>query len=203
MSQSETSRINEEKLKIALSARDFEIRMFWQRCNYFLLLNSAVGAAAGAAIAAEKTGIILIILCAVGAFVCLAWIKVGLGAKFWQTHWEGIVVDFQGALGLTADDDIFSTENMHNRVGKCLEIPKEKGEQLKNELCFTEECKKFFRLLIRSFSFTQSSIDFYNEEVYRKPSVSGWMHKTACFFFLVWVVAFAIVAIVAAFACWA
>lgn len=177
-----------EIFKIALNARDFEIKMFWQRCNYFLLLNSAVGAAVGATLASKNISVgIIPFLCAIGMFVCLAWIKVGLGAKFWQTHWENIVVKFQADVGLTGDNDIFSPANIYKHVNESLKIQHEPERNVKCESrgefisYFKEECKLFFRL----FRLYPSNND-YDKGFYQKPSVSRWMHKTACFFFLVW-----------------
>jgi len=70
--------------KYVLDTRNFEISMFWQRSNYFLVLNT--GLAIG----------FFNIECDVYAF-CLAcfgflasyfWYQVNLGGKYWQTRWE-------------------------------------------------------------------------------------------------------------------
>lgn len=203
-----------EIFRIALKARNFEIKMFWQRCYYFLFLNTSVGIAIATAIAGNvniKDSALLTdvipFLCAIGAFVCLAWVKVGLGSMFWQEHWEGIVVDYQRKLGLKGEKDIFSTINTDWRVKKSLEIPyeeerikavkkaeeraekEERGEFVVEPKLLSSKVRDdyygilyFFSLIIPYWG--------YKKAIINKPSVSHWMHRTACFFFLAWVVAF-------------
>ena len=174
---------NKDIFKIALKARDFEIKMFWQRCNYFLLLNTSVGVGAGTA-AALDNALAFLGFCAIGMFVCFAWIKVGLGAKFWQSHWGKVVDKMQKKVGLSRNRNFFSDhENIYKRVEQGL---KERRE--KEGMCLS---------LLRIFPFFPC---FYNKRVLAKPSVSGWMHKTACFFFWVWLVA--AVYVLLCFACW-
>ena len=202
---------NREVLKIAIEARDFEIKMFWQRCYYFLFLNTSVGAAVATALASDRDLTAIIpFLCGIGMFVCLAWIKVGLGAKYWQQHWEGIVVDYHRELGLIDEYDIFSTINTKWRVLKSLDMPYEAEKKKATEkyirkytekytekdtekqavfICKCTLCEMWNNLRSLLCLFVPYS-GTYNKATVDKPSVSRWMHRTACFFFLVWVVAF-------------
>ena len=158
---------DKEIFDIALKARDFEIRMFWQRCNYFLLLNTSVGVGAGTA-AVHYNALAFLGLCVIGMVVCFAWIRVGLGSKYWQSHWEWVVDRMQKNVGLTESKNFFSDHpNVRKRVRKWLE-KKPKEEDGEEDI---------------------GRPNFYNSCVLEKPSVSGWMHRTACFFFVVWVVA--------------
>lgn len=170
-------KIAKEIFDIALKSRNFEIQMFWQRCNYFLILNTAVGVAVAAAVASGKSmylSPIIPLLCFIGAFVSLAWINVGLGGKFWQSYWEQVLVDFQDDVGLSPslpplkdpckNKDIFSypegeDNHIKHRVKKSLH---------------KDDANCLDRL--------------YNHYVLSKPSVTRWMHRTACFFFFVWVI---------------
>ncbi len=112
----------QETFKIAKETRDFEIKLFWQRTNYFLLLNSAV---AGAFLyfmkPTEDVVVLQIAFCVIGGFVCLAWIKVGLGSKYWQSHWEQVLVDLQKRFDLF-EDDLFSDKKTDERVRRNLKM---------------------------------------------------------------------------------
>jgi hypothetical protein len=80
----------EERLyKIVLGTRNFEISLFWQRSNYFLVLNTALavgffsvenGATKGKEFAAT--------LALLGIITSTLWILVNSGSKYWQSRWE-------------------------------------------------------------------------------------------------------------------
>ena len=70
--------------KIALDTRNMEIGLFWQRSNYFLVLNTA--AAVGFFFKATEKYQFLIGL--FGIAVAVLWFGVNLGSKFWQSRWE-------------------------------------------------------------------------------------------------------------------
>jgi hypothetical protein len=71
---------------IALSTRNFEIGLFWQRSNYFLVLNTAI--ATGSLLAFKEAKILSIVLTVFGILVSLLWYGINLGSKFWQSRWE-------------------------------------------------------------------------------------------------------------------
>ena len=70
--------------KHVLDTRNMEIDLFWKRCNYFLVLNSGL-ALAYFNVTQEVLQIPAAIL---GVIVCLLWLQVALGSKFWQERWE-------------------------------------------------------------------------------------------------------------------
>ena len=146
-----------EIFHIAKETRDLEIKMFWQRTNYFLLLNSAVGGAFLYFLEQDDDKYMVILFCGIGIFVCWAWIKIGLGSKYWQAHWEQVLIELQEKTGLKEEMDIFSPKNTYKRVKKSLAMNNR----------------------------------FYASMVLQKPSVSGWMHGTAFFFLIVWVISLA------------
>ncbi len=79
----------EKKLDIALKNRNLEIGLFWQRSNYFLVLNSAIAIAFLSFLGNNYNGKgIPMIMAGFGLFVSYLWIKVLLGGKFWQNYWE-------------------------------------------------------------------------------------------------------------------
>ena len=192
---------NLERFKIVLETRNFEIELFWKRCNYFLVLNTALAVGVFASFNGDGANKVLLpLICLVGVFVCFAWIKVGLGSKFWQSHWEHVVEKTQEDIGFNKGDggedreDYFSREdkedspdnNASNRGGPSTRVkdnlryeggvPKELGEDIFNSLvlCMLPVKRK----------------EYYNRCVLIKPSVSRWMHRTALFFLWVWVVVF-------------
>ena len=69
-----------KELEIALENRRFEISLFWQRANYFLVLNTAL---AIGAYSVSKV-FISILICGFGVFVSALWFRTNIGAKFWQ-----------------------------------------------------------------------------------------------------------------------
>jgi hypothetical protein len=76
------------ELQIALDNRAFEIQLFWQRSNYFLVLMTALGV--GAFTIANTFFALLISIFATISSVF--WYRTNLGSKFWQESWEVEVV---------------------------------------------------------------------------------------------------------------
>ena len=70
--------------RAAFDARNLEITLFWQRCNYFLVLNSAL--ALGFFSLEEFAYAVL--LASIGLITSVLWFCVSLGSKFWQSRWE-------------------------------------------------------------------------------------------------------------------
>lgn len=85
-----------KELEIALENRSFEIQLFWQRSNYFLVLMTALGIGA---FSVEDE--ILSPLVSFVAFMCsILWFRTNLGSKFWQEFWESEVASLAGELGI-------------------------------------------------------------------------------------------------------
>ncbi|HGH6012980.1 TPA: hypothetical protein AB5H67_003567, partial [Vibrio cholerae] len=79
------SAINElEAYKIALETRNMEIKLFWQRSNYFLALNAAL---ALGFFRLDGSGYAYALAC-FGILVSYLWFRVNLGSKYWQSRWE-------------------------------------------------------------------------------------------------------------------
>jgi hypothetical protein len=70
--------------RFAYDTRNFEISLFWQRSNYFLVLNSAL---ALGFFNLEKQEYALL-LAFFGLLVSFLWFRVNLGSKYWQSRWE-------------------------------------------------------------------------------------------------------------------
>lgn len=72
------------ELKVALDNRAFEIQLFWQRSNYFLVMMTALGIATFSVKDAVFSPIIALFATACSYF----WFRTNLGSKFWQESWE-------------------------------------------------------------------------------------------------------------------
>jgi hypothetical protein len=75
---------NKDIYKTAFDTRNLEISLFWQRSNYFLVLNSAL--ALGFFNLQKQEYAFLLAL--FGLLVSFLWYRVNLGSKYWQSRWE-------------------------------------------------------------------------------------------------------------------
>jgi len=75
---------DKEIYKMVFDTRNFEINLFWQRSNYFLVLNSALAIG----FFNLKTQEYAFVLAIFGLFASFLWFRVTLGSKYWQTRWE-------------------------------------------------------------------------------------------------------------------
>ena len=101
--------------KIAIETRNIEIGLFWQRSNYFLVLNTAIGIGYFAA----QPGWHQSALSVFGAVVSVLWFSVILGSKYWQCRWEYrchvLEKEFQADVNLfhtcrnVTDDDVIKS----------------------------------------------------------------------------------------------
>jgi len=72
-----------------VSTRQLEIGLFWQRSNYFLVLNT------GLALGFFKEVTYAPIFAVMGILSSALWFWVCLGGKYWQTRWEQRLMDFE------------------------------------------------------------------------------------------------------------
>jgi hypothetical protein len=113
---------NQEKLspvdayKIALETRNLEIGLFWQRSNYFLVLNVAL------ALGFFKTDVFYysIALSVFGVSSSILWLRVNLGSKFWQSRWEERLRVQEGKisddLNFFSASDTFIKKDVENNI---------------------------------------------------------------------------------------
>ena len=106
--------------KTLLDTRNLEINLFWQRSNYFLVLNT--GIAFGFFNTKERFAIIFAI---VGLFASLLWFWVCLGGKYWQTRWEQRLYDFEKERLPDLDFFAASPERIQSDVEKGLAFHKD------------------------------------------------------------------------------
>jgi hypothetical protein len=74
----------DDKFKTALEIRNMEIKLFWDRSNFFLALNTAV--AVGFFSLEDKN--LTLPLAGLGLLASALWFAANLGSKFWQARWE-------------------------------------------------------------------------------------------------------------------
>ena len=106
--------------KILLDTRNLEINLFWQRSNYFLVLNS--GIAFG--FFNLKDGKYSISFAVMGLLASLLWFWVCLGGKYWQTRWEQRLLDFEKEHMPGLDFFGASTDRIRSDVEKGFEFHK-------------------------------------------------------------------------------
>lgn len=93
MTESESNSPIEVKdlYRTLIDTRNLEINLFWQRSNYFLVLNSGIVVA----FFNLRDTKYAVMFGSVGFIVSLLWFWVCLGSKFWQTRWEQRLADFE------------------------------------------------------------------------------------------------------------
>ena len=95
--------MDKEKIyQIAIDTRNFEIQLFWQRSNYFLVLNTAIAVG----LFSVKEPVYAVILGAFGVVTSFLWFRVNLGSKYWQSRWEHRASTIEKQLG--ANVELFS-----------------------------------------------------------------------------------------------
>ncbi len=112
--------IDLEAFRAAKEARNFEISLFWQRSNYFLVLSTAI-AAGFFSLREAKYALPLAVF---GLFVGLLWVAVNLGSKFWHSRWEYRLRIAEEKL--SADMKLFSAswESMEDDVRQSFTVRK-------------------------------------------------------------------------------
>lgn len=113
---------DKEFYKIAIETRNMEIGLFWQRLNYFLVLNTAV-AVGFFSIREAKYQIALSIF---GIIVSFLWFLINIGSKYWQSRWEhraslietrlGENIDMFSAPKEVTDSDVKASLLNHKKV---------------------------------------------------------------------------------------
>lgn len=88
-----------ELYKMAAQVRNMEIGLFWQRSNYFLVLNTAIAAG----FFSLKDYIYILLLSLTGLAVSILWVAVNLGSKFWHSRWEYRLQKVERSLGDSID----------------------------------------------------------------------------------------------------
>ena len=74
-----------------IATRNLEVNLFWQRSNYFLVLNSGI---VFGFFNLKETKYALV-FAFMGLIASILWFYVCLGSKFWQTRWEQRLADFE------------------------------------------------------------------------------------------------------------
>jgi hypothetical protein len=111
--------------KYVLDTRNFEISLFWQRSNYFLVLNSALAVG----FFSLKSHKLMFLLAALGLLSSFLWYLVVLGSKYWQSRWE---YQLQRVEELIAPDlGLFAADrsSLDEDVKNSLEFNKHRGIQ--------------------------------------------------------------------------
>jgi len=161
----------EKKLDIALKNRNFEIGLFWQRSNYFLVLNSAIAITFFSFLENDyNSKVIPILMAGFGLIVSILWLRVLFGGKFWQNYWEAKLKCLEKMLhnnSMDSDSVLFDNNKYTNKytVRYFLTPDIEEGEH----------------------GWFKSTINFF---VLKKPSVSDSMIYLSAGFIVLWFILF-------------
>lgn len=112
--KSEKKQPDPSELKIALDNRAFEIQLFWQRSNYFLVLMTALGIGTFSVKDPIFSPAIALFATACSFF----WLRTNLGSKFWQESWEVEVTELSKEFGVRSFEK--STSEVKEQVEKSL-----------------------------------------------------------------------------------
>jgi len=149
-----------DEYKLALETRNFEINLFWQRSNYFLVLNTAVGTGFFVARAHSENAALL--LGGLGAAASLLWVLVNLGSRYWQLRWEQQVEDVEKRLAP-------AFKHFFRASGKELDAIVRRG--------------------LPSHKWYRPDRALWNWAILRRPGVSYMMTLLSCAFVVFWVTA--------------
>ena len=106
----------DELYKIAVTTRQFEIQMLWQRSNYFMVLNTAVAIG----FFSQKDAPYAATLAFLGAAVCMAWCFINFGSKYWQSRWEEAASRLETQCAAEAKLFAATSEEVHGEVTRSL-----------------------------------------------------------------------------------
>lgn len=151
--------LNQKDLySILIDTRNFEIKLFWERANYFLVLNTALAVG----FFNIKEACQQFFFAIVGLISAYLWWRVCLGGRFWQAKWEGTIKKYEKS---NLDSvRFFSTSEDENKSDAKI------GLDLKGN---GEEKRKIKKWV-------------YEYVVNKKPSVSYSMIKLSAVFVLGW-----------------
>jgi hypothetical protein len=111
--------------KIVLDTRNFEISLFWQRSNYFLVLNSALAVG----FFNLKTTEYALLLSLLGLVASFLWFYVNLASKFWQSRWEHRLKLVEDKIAPDMKCFAADKETIERDVKESLKLSQHKGVQ--------------------------------------------------------------------------
>ena len=81
----------EDLYRILIDIRNLEVNLFWQRSNYFLVLNSGIVLA----FFNVKEPVYVRTFAAIGLLASVLWFWACLASKYWQTFWAERLAIFE------------------------------------------------------------------------------------------------------------
>lgn len=147
--------------KIVLETRNLELKLFWERCNYFLVLNSGL-AIAYFQIESQR---FLLPVAIFAVVVCIFWFEVALGSKFWALRWEQAVFELEN--GYVEDGSLAERNRLFSASSSVVTMKVKKGLQFWTHGIFAR---------------------WIDSRLLKKPSVSLAMMKLIVAFIVAWAV---------------
>lgn len=116
---------NDLSIETALRNREFEIQLFWQRANYFLVLITALGVG----VFSVDKPVLGLIMSTFAAITCWLWFRTNLGSRFWQVFWEDEVERL--AVDHNLESFLLTTEEIQRRMENSRHAKHKKGVLLR------------------------------------------------------------------------
>ena len=160
------SKSDPTELKIALDNRAFEIQLFWQRSNYFLVLMTALGIGTFSV----KDPVFSLVVSTFATACSFFWFRTNLGSKFWQESWE---------FEVTA---LAKKEGVQSFVKSMAEVKQQVRESLSSGQGF--EVRSWLRRWIDKQTVSKPSVT-YNMILLSLFSTLIWLIVTIIIFFRV------------------
>ncbi|MBI3563291.1 MAG: hypothetical protein HY080_16430 [Gammaproteobacteria bacterium] len=139
----------QEIYKIAVNTRQLEIQLFWQRSNYFMVLNTAIAVGFFSLQKASYAPA----LAALGAAVSLLWFFINLGGKYWQSRWEEAAARIERECCPDAKLFAASPEFIKEEVSRSLSVGEHKGFQKWLDKQILKKPSVSYQMTVLSFFF--------------------------------------------------
>lgn len=153
------------ELDIALENRAFEIQLFWQRSNYFLVLMTALGIG----VFSINSPVFSLIIAIFATITSYYWYKTNLGSKFWQESWEVEVVKLAKKARIRSFER--PTEDIVKQVQKSLNSARSKGLDEEQSQPHNSRFRRFI-----------------DSQIIKKPSVSHYMISLSLTSMILWAI---------------
>lgn len=89
-----------KRLKVAMSSRELEVKLFWERGLFFWTFIAVAVTAFGAAIKGDER-VLALIAATAGTFISICWTLANRGSRYWFRAWERKVCEVErDAIGI-------------------------------------------------------------------------------------------------------
>jgi hypothetical protein len=109
--ENQDRKVSEDRFRLAVDLRKFEIELFWKRSVFFWGFIAAAFVAYGV-LRKNEFGFATMIMTCFGLICSVAWMLANFGSKFWQENWEASAVREGRKVGF---EDFFLAEQVQDK----------------------------------------------------------------------------------------